>query len=410
MFNLFKIAFRNLYRQTSRTILTVGLIALGVLAVLLFTATAGSFKNMMIGQITDTTMGHIQVHPDGYVETIENMPLNLNLSPDQVEKVDTVLGDIPSVEAHSTRILLGAGLSNYKETTNVRLTAINPEQETKVVPLLDDKLKKGHFLEQGEILVPELVAEGMDFDIGSDVVLIATNEEGSVNGINLQVAGIIETALGPSGKFGYIHLQDAKKLLRMDTLKISEIAVRLDSLDQIETVLPRVREGLGLSKDSDKEATYEVHSWRALHPFSTLANIIDLSNWFVQVILVGVVLISIMNVMMMAVYERTSEIGTLSAIGTPANRILGMFLSEGLLLGIIGTIVGLVAGEVVVQFIQFLDIRFSFGMMDNVPLQPTLKWADRIFISLLVIFVTLLGVLQPSFKASRLEPVEALDQ
>ena len=79
MGNLFKIATRNLLRYKRRTLLTASLIAIGVVFVLVFISVSGSFKNMMIGEITDSMIGHLQVHRKGYVASIETLPLNLNL-------------------------------------------------------------------------------------------------------------------------------------------------------------------------------------------------------------------------------------------------------------------------------------------------------------------------------------------
>ena len=79
MGNLFKIAVRNLLRYKRRTILTASLITVGVVFVIVFISVSGSFKNMMVGQITDSMLGHIQIHRQGYVASIDNLPLNLNL-------------------------------------------------------------------------------------------------------------------------------------------------------------------------------------------------------------------------------------------------------------------------------------------------------------------------------------------
>ena len=80
MRNLFKIAVRNLLRYKRRTMLTASLITVGVVFVLVFISVSGSFKNMMIGQITDSMLGHMQVHRKGYVASIENLPLTMNLN------------------------------------------------------------------------------------------------------------------------------------------------------------------------------------------------------------------------------------------------------------------------------------------------------------------------------------------
>ena len=80
MFNLFKIALRNLVRYKRRTLLTASLITIGVIFVLVFVAVAGSFKALMIGQITDSFLGHIQIHKKGYVASIDSLPLTMNMN------------------------------------------------------------------------------------------------------------------------------------------------------------------------------------------------------------------------------------------------------------------------------------------------------------------------------------------
>src|SRR3989338_1599865 len=103
MFDVLKIAGRNLSRYRRRTLLTLLLIVIGMLAVLLFIAVAGSFKAMMVGQITDSVLGHLQVHRKGYVASIDNLPLNLNLKPPMVAKGEDALKAKPAAEPGAGR-------------------------------------------------------------------------------------------------------------------------------------------------------------------------------------------------------------------------------------------------------------------------------------------------------------------
>ena len=108
MIDMLRIAGRNLVRYRRRTLLTASLITLGVVAVLLFVSVAGSFRNMMIGQITDAMIGHLQVHHRGYVASTDSLPLNLNLGPEEVKTIAAKLEALPAVEAYSPRIKFGA--------------------------------------------------------------------------------------------------------------------------------------------------------------------------------------------------------------------------------------------------------------------------------------------------------------
>jgi putative ABC transport system permease protein len=403
-----RIAFRNLYRQKRRTGLTVSIIAFGVVAVILFTALAGSFKNMMISQITDSMLGHLQIHRSGYVESLDTMPLNLVIEEKHVTELKKVLDGTAEIEGYTLRILLATLLSNYADTTNIKLSAIDPASEQLVAPLLTGRVTEGKFLEKGQILLPNLVARGLELGVASEVVVIATNVDGSVNGTSLTVSGIVETAVGPSGKYGYIHIDDARSLLRMESLQVSEVAVRLKTPEMLTPVMKKLQVALGKIIDDKGKPVFEVHPWKALSPFNNIANMIDLMTIFIQVILVTIVLISIMNVMLMAVYERTKEIGTIAAIGTLPSAIMALFICEGLFLGIAGAAAGNLAGWVLVRLVKAAQLTISFGQSDNILLNPEISLSTMVFTTLIVILVTLLGAVEPAYKASRLDPVEAL--
>jgi putative ABC transport system permease protein len=409
MGNLFKIAVRNLLRYKRRTLLTASLITIGVVFVLVFVSVSASFNGMMIGQITDSMLGHIQIHRDGYVASIENLPLGLNLNLDDVRQVEEILGKQPEIEAYSMRIKFGGGISNFVETTNIRLNGVLPEKEFKTVPLLPSRIvnSNGH-IKQGEIIVPELLSKGMNINIGDTVVVVATNKDGSVNGKQFKVAGIIKSVAGPGGRDGYIHLNDAVELLRMEKMEISEVAVRLKDFGRLKELHERLGILFKNRGGVEDKSMFEVHTWEDLSPFFSIAKMIDLLTFFIKLMLVAIVLISIMNVMIMAVFERVREIGTISAIGTLPHKILSMFIIEGLCLGVAGVLIGNIAGAAIIFMLNLLKITFTFGQQKDILLYASIKPNDIMVISLTVIIVSVVASLQPAFKASKMEPIEAL--
>ena len=410
MGNLFKIAIRNLPRYKRRTLLTASLVTIGVVFVLLFISISGSFKNMMVGQMTDSMLGHLEVHRKGYLASIDNLPLNLNLKLQAYQKLEGILKQQPEVEAFSPRIKFGGMFSTFVETTNIRLNGVYPDLELKTVPLLPSRLTNGtkKTLEKGEIWIPELMSKSMKVNLGDTVVIIATNKDGSVNGKQFKVSGVLESVTGPGGRDGYIHLEDAMEVLRMGEMEVSEVAIRLKNFGQLHAFSDKL-EGL-LSGEVNKQGKpiYEVHTWEKLSPFYNIARMIDVMAFFIKLMLIAVVLVSIMNVMIMAVYERIREIGTIAAIGTLPGKILSMFVLEGLFLGTMGALAGDLIGLIIILILNRVGITFDFGRETGLVLSATIAPSDVLMISGIVIFISVVASLQPAYKASKMEPIKAL--
>jgi putative ABC transport system permease protein len=410
MGNLFKIAIRNLRRYKRRTLLTASLVTLGVVFVLIFVSITGSFKSMMIGQMTDSMLGHLEVHRKGYLASIDNLPLNLNLKMQAYKKLEGILNQQPEIEAFSPRIKFGGMFSTFVETTNIRLNGVYPDQELKAVPLLPSRVTNGGGkpLKKGEIWIPELMSKSMKVNTGDTVVIIATNKDGSVNGKQFKVAGVLESITGPGGRDGYIHIEDAMEVLRMEEMEVSEVAIRLKDFSRLHTFSDKL-EGL-LSGELNKQGKpiYEVHTWEKLSPFYNIARMIDLMAFFIKLMLIAIVLISIMNVMIMAVYERVREIGTIAAIGTLPGKILSMFVVEGFSLGLLGVIAGNVLGMIIITIVNLSKITFSFGRQTGLILSAKVAPMDMLVVSLIVIVISVIASLQPALKASRMEPIKAL--
>lgn len=409
MNNILKISYRNLKRNGRRTLLTASLITIGVVFVLIYTALSGSFKSYTVGQITDSLMGHIQIHKKGYVASVDNLPLDRNLNAKMLEFIEPQLKENALIESYSYRIKFGAMFSNFTSTTNIRLNAIDPQREFKTLPLLEGRITDMNVtFKPGEIIVPELLIKGMDVKIGDTIVLVANNKNGSVNGINLKVAGIVGQIMGPGGRDGYIHMEDAKKALRMNNdLEVSEIVIRLKDVEKLK-IAEKSLQPILEKVNKEGKSVFEIHTWEKLSPFYNIIKMIDIMNISIQTILISIVLISILNVMMMSVFERVREIGTIAAMGTPPLTIVKLFLCEGLMLGVFGAVLGSVLSSGIVYVLNIVKITYSFGQQSGLELAPKLSLGEIGSVSLVVILISLVASISPAIKASRLDPVEAL--
>ena len=415
MTSTLKLAARNLLRYRRRTLLTALLIMLGVMALLLFVAAAGSFKQTMIGSITDSMLGHLQIHRKGYTASIDNLPLNMSLQPNAVAKIETALKADPDVAAYSLRVKVGAMFSNFTENSSIRLNGIDPAAEDAALPALRQRINDGEtgkdrtgpLLARGKVLIPTLLARGMKVNVGDEIVLVVTNASGSVNGKTFTVGGILDQITGPGGRDGYIHIDDARELIRMDKAEVMEIAVRLKSLKSLDAVQQRLNAKLDEIQNKEGKPVTELHTWSDLSPFANIVRMIDMMTLFIRIMLVAIVLVSVMNVMLMAVYERIREIGTLAAIGTQPRKLMGIFLSEGLLLGLVGALAGIALSYALVGYLNVSPLVFKFGR-EMITLYPQLETLEVLGVLGLAILVSALASLQPAWRAARMDPIEAL--
>jgi len=411
MTSTLKLAARNLLRYRRRTLLTALLIMLGVMALLLFVAAAGSFKQTMVGSITDSMLGHLQIHRKGYTQSIDNLPLNLSLQPGAVNKIESALKADPDVAAYSLRVKLGAMFSNFTENTSIRLNGVDPAAEDAAVPALRQRIndgdKTGPLLAPGKVLIPTLIARGMKVGVGDEVVLVVTNASGSVNGRTFTVGGILDGVTGPGGRDGYIHINDARELLRMDKPEVMEVAVRLKSLKSLTAVQQRLNSKLDEIQNKEGKPATELHLWSDLSPFANIVRMIDMMTLFIRIMLVAIVLVSVMNVMLMAVYERIREIGTLAAIGTQPGKLMAIFLAEGLLLGLAGAAAGIALSYALVGYLNLNPVVFAFGR-EQITLRPLLELAEVAGVLGLAVLVSALASLQPAWRAARMDPIQAL--
>ncbi|MBW1798318.1 MAG: ABC transporter permease, partial [Deltaproteobacteria bacterium] len=284
----------------------------------------------------------------------------------------------------------------------------------KVCPSVGDRMTFGEkdqrkeLIRPGEVIIPDKLAKGMKLRQGDTVVLVANNKDGSINGLNFIVAGITETVVGPQGKEGYMHIKDARTLLRMEQPEITEVAVRLNDFNMLDPVYEDLKTTLAKFKNKNGKPAFEIHTWEKLSPFYNIAQMIDLMSVSMKLIMISIVLISILNVMMMSVYERVREIGTMAAIGTTPGKIMALFLTEGFTLGLISIAAGNIIGLAGIFILNIYKIRFSFGRNDNLILEPSVSVTELVWLAAIVLLVSVFASLQPAYKASKMEPVDAL--
>jgi putative ABC transport system permease protein len=416
MSRLPRLAARNVARNRRRSRVTLAAILVGVAAAVLLRGMNGGFVDFMIRDVVETRTGALQIHRAGYLDSNEGMPLELNMSagPEFIERIRAV----PGVTAVAGRIQFGGLVTNGLSQTMFVGRAIDPVAEKQVCPRSGtDVVAGGAPLTAGDPGAASLGDElGRSFNAappGSppadpsspafhEVTLSSTSPQGRANSLSVRVTGLTRSAmLFENKRVVTLPLQTAQELLGMKG-RVTEYAVAVRDLGELDAVAQRLREALG--------PEYEVHTWRAIQPF--YSDIIRIQRFLIGLIsfvLYAIVLTGIANTMLMSVYERVREIGTLLAVGLRRRQILALFLIEAAVLGVVGAAIGALVGRGLVALLAWkgIHLQISSGAIDTI-LRPQVEPAYIAGVAVLAVVGAVLSAAYPAHKASRMNPVDAL--
>jgi len=399
MFNYLKMAYRNLLRHRRRSVLSA--LALSIaLALLLFMA--AFFKGEIRSSMEDTlrlSSGHLQVRDVDYDPDKSSVAWQYLIeNPAQVAEQIAALGP---VKFATPRLFASGIVSVGNDSAGVQIMGVDPASEANA----PYRVVSGEFPsadDRNGILIGYPLAESLGLRVGSQLSLLVNTSEGQVDEQLFIVRGIFSTGSSTYDK-GIVLLPLAKaQAFSGAGDRASIIFVMLHDREQAEAVAAAIT-----------GPAYKVETWQKMNELLVLVN--DFSNAYIMIlnlIILGVTVTVIVNTMLMAVFERTREIGILAALGMKGRQIITLFLSEAALLALGGVVAGLLAGWAISAYfgsvgIYFGDIGVS-GMIMGDRIYPYLMLEDVIELVLTAFIVTILASYYPAQIASRMEPVEAL--
>jgi ABC-type lipoprotein release transport system permease subunit len=399
--NYFKMAYRNLGRHRRRTLLSGLALAMGT-ALLMFIAAffQGEMRSSMETTLRLNT-GHIQVQaadydPDKLSVAWEYLIENPEQAAAQIEALDQVQAATPRLMASG--IVFAAG-----ESIGVQIMGIDPDSKAND-PYRN--LVSGEFLAADDregIVIGAPLAESLSLSVGDPLNLLINTSEGDVDEQEFTVRGIFTTGTTAYDK-GIVLLPLAKAQAFSGAANhASLIFVLLNDREQADAVASAIQGG-----------GYKVQTWSEMNQLLVLIN--DFSDAYLVVlnlIILGVTATVIVNTLLMSVFERTREIGILSAIGMKGRQVITLFLAEASLLALGGITAGGLAGWALSAYfgkvgIYFGDLGMSNDMMINDRIYTELTPDSAINLIVTAFVITVLASLYPARMASRMEPVEAL--
>jgi ABC-type lipoprotein release transport system permease subunit len=407
MGRLLKMAWRNVWRNRRRTVIAVIAIALGLALMLFFDGMLGGAKQAIYGNTVKLQGGNVQVHAPGYRERAKRLPLLPLADPDAA--VRAALAQ-PQVVAASKRIETSGMISSREGTLPVIITGIEPEQEA-AVSLVADNIDQGRYLASGDedvLLVGQALAENLEVTVGDRVSMVGRATHEQMRRRTMTIAGIYDIGIPDVEKrMAYVSLAEAQVLFDLRD-QATEVAAYLESVGQEQSVVGSMQASL---------PGYEVDAWDTLDPSTkqTMEMEDQVMGIFGLIILL-IAGVGILNLMLMAVFERTREIGLMAAMGLKRREIVILFLLEGILIGLLGALVGCALGGLVNTYYGTFGLEWAGAAADYSELAALL--GGRIYFSvgidtlltraLTVAIIAALASFYPAWQASKREPAEAL--
>jgi ABC-type lipoprotein release transport system permease subunit len=409
-----KMAWRNIWRNPRRTILTILAVAFAcVLLVFMLSFQFGSYATMINASVK-IHAGHLQVQARGYQD---NHDMRLVIADPQ--PVEDALDAIPAVRAYAPRARAFALVSSKERTYGVLVEGVDPEAEARV-STLSRIVRQGAYLDAAhpdmgrpEALIGHLLARNLKVAPGDELTVLGQGLDGSIAATVVRVRGVYNSGMDDFDRSAIqIPLAAFQDIFTMGKA-VHEIVVIGRHLSDAPTIKAALA---GPLSRLDADPPLVVLDWEQLMPGLRQAINMDLVSGSVfYLILVMVVAFSILNTFLMAILERSYEFGILMAMGTKPGRLTRLVLTESAGMTLVGVVSGILLGCLVTWYFMLHGIHLGaseisrqFGLPAT--LYPRLSLLSATAGPLVVLVITLLAALYPALKLRRLQPVEAMRQ
>ena len=402
MSQLFKMAFRNLGRNKRRSILSALAVSIATtLLIFMASVVRGEFRGALQNGIRLQT-GHLQVRAVSYDENKASLAWEDLI--DNPAQVTDQLKALPPVLDATPRLLASGILSLGDNSRGVQVIGMDPAAEANQI--FRQGVIAGEFLTDDDregILIGKPLAEKFGLNAGDQVNLLINTSNGDVDEQPFIVRGIYTTTVFPYDENTvFMPLAKAQTFARAEN-HASLIFVLLKDQEQTEPVAAAL-----------KSSNYQIVTWQDLNELSVqFEQFAGAYMIILYLIILGITATVVTNTLVMAVYERTREIGILSAIGMKGRRIMSAFLTEAALLATAGVVGGLILGGLITAYVGMTGLVIPAtqgvtGILIGDKIYPFVTAADVISLTITAYVITLIASLYPATLAARMEPVEAL--
>jgi ABC-type lipoprotein release transport system permease subunit len=398
-----KLAWRNIWRNTRRTVISTLALGAGVMAIVSIHSFQEVSYQAMIHAVTAGLVGHAQVHGRGYQES----PDMSTVVPDAAAVESELTAALPA--AQTERRVVGAGLAGAGDvSTAVMVMGIEPQKPgARALLTIEAGAPLGEAPAR-QVVIGDALARELGVVPGGEVVLIGQAADGSLANDRFRVAGIADAgSFDANATMVFLHIADAQSFFALGE-GVHQVIVRLPTDEEdVSHPVSLLAGALDLSR-------LEIMAWSDILP--ELKGAIDAKRRNTRVadlIVFLIVALGILNTMTMSTFERTREFGVMASLGTRRGRILGMVLLEAMFQGAIGFALGVAIAWALVHGLGTVNISGLTGGTDilgaRLPdvLRLAIEPGSVVRAGTITVLTMLAGGLLPAIRASRLKPVEA---
>ncbi|MFW5986166.1 MAG: ABC transporter permease [Halanaerobiales bacterium] len=413
---LFSLAYKNLYRHKLRTLVSIIAIAFAV-AIVVFARgyIVGLIDSVSADQIQFDS-GHIKILDRNYYQQQRLLPLNYpvdGFDGQDLGEMMAALQKIENVEMIIPRLKFAAAASTDDDLVAMNGWGVDPDKEIEFTNV-EQYLVEGRMVEPGknEVVMGTALLNKLDRQVGEKITLLYNTSYNSLKGTTFTITGRLESGMKMLNEVVfYLPLTQAQNLLYMED-QVTELLLAAPHRRYVPEIMPEVESLLDAQNAADRYLAISYDEDSELIPYLDLARIIYNQVYIFLVLLASIVVI---NTMIMIVKERTREIGMMSAMGLESRRILKLFIMEGAIMGIIGSLIGAVTGGILNAYLARIGINFSSAtagfsseVIFNSIIYPVSSLRNVIFAFVLGVIVVTVACIIPARRAARLNPTEAM--
>lgn len=405
MWPILKLSWKNVWRSPVRSGVVIAAVVLGTWAGISMSAFMSGISQQYIRDHLQSYTGHIQIHNSQYID--DPLPEYHIQNPDNLKEL---LHEQPYVTELTARSVVNGLASSATNNFGVTIKGINTDQERKVSNL-HEYIQEGEFLDpsiRNPVVIGEPLARKLSVETGSRIVLNFQDIEGNITAGAFRVSGIFKSSnSGFDESNVMVRAEDLNSILGKENIA-HEITLLVDDFKRADTYTVQL-------DDRIHQENISIRSWGDVAPsLRYVDSNMDLSLYIIMSIIIIALMFGIVNTMLMAVMERTQELGMLMAVGVNKLRTFAMIFWETLFLTMVGVPIGMGLSRLTVALLSNTGIDLSmfaeglsqYGM--STIIYPELEGIYYLNIAVLMVGATLVSSLYPAWKALQLNPVQAI--